>query len=520
MLDGYQSTLSSTTDAYYVGGDTFALLSGHDANCKAATRLQHRVKTTMKDVHNLNSIEYLDACARDDKSYHVEEAMRRKECDCHSQFFTLATIYRFWKCTSVTPLDDLGLADAHVPNFGNGKRDFWFPHSRVHLDKELAVEMDPSMQPYGLNHGEGQVCIFNDSADHLIGLAEGRIPYERDGNIDYQSISLQFTSATFSTFGTYSDLKSQVRDEFAREHEQLLKGSRSNIDPFLFDLYTSIKLIEQFGQKLEHTVHLKVANGTSSKAFEVLDWESNGTTSNSFEFVGSLDWCECQNLLKCPNGTVTNGDSAISIDGCISTKNEFLHRLSLLETQAPPEEISPYDVAILTVDQSMLPHNLTYGEHYRISVYDGCKPCPLRYQCHSAESSSCIYPPTTKQHEHFNQCLKDTRKTVCLQADGSLEAVEKCQQMANETGAGSTNRQFMLFSEPDIEKCLSRPYYCSDSEWGYLTFRRLCQDSLPNGTLSPVYDCADVLRWDVYSRWRDKICCSSVPELRGIDSCD
>ena len=544
---------ASSTGAYYVGGDTFALLSSHDTNCKAATlsTLQQRVKATVKDVENENSIEYLDGkerlpsaimeavefekiCARDDKSYYVKEAMRRKECDCHSQFFTLATVYRFWKCTSQLPLDDLGLADASIPSLGSGKRDFWYPDSRVHFDEHLAIEMDPSMQSYGLNYGEGQTCIFSDSTDR-ISLVEGRIPYESDEHVDYSGgVSLQFTSANFTAFGTYSDLKGQVREEYAQEHEQLQTGSRSSIDPFVYDLHTSIQLIEQFGQKLEHLVYLRATNETT-----LLGWQSNdATTFNSFEFSGSLDWCECQDLLKCPNGTATNGEGATLIDECISTKDEVLHRISLLPPpdlsttatspptlegtvdESPSLHLEPYDVAVLTIDQSMLPNNLTYGEHYRISVYDGCKPCPLRYQCF-AEASSCRDPPIAKQHEHLNQCLKDNRKMVCLLADGTPEDVEKCQKILNETtDVRSKNQQFLLFSEPDIQKCLSSPYFCSYSEWNFLTFRRLCQDSLPGGKLSAIYDCGDVHRWEVYSQWRDELCCSSAPELRGIYSCD
>lgn len=555
MIDEHQST--SSTHAYYVGGDRFDLLSSHDTNCKAATMssLQQRVEATVKDIQNENSIEYLNGkervptaiieavefeeiCARDDKSHHIEEAMRRKECDCHSQFFTLATVYRLWKCTAKLPLDDLGLADASIPSLGTGKRDFWYPDSRVHLNQHLAIEMDPSMQPYGLNYGEGQTCIFRDSAD-LISLVEGRIPYESNEHVDYSysgGISLQFTSANFTSFGTYFDLKRQVREEYARENEQLKTGSRSSIDPFVYDLHTSIQLIEQFGQKLEHLVYLQATNETSIKSIEVADWQSNATTSNFFEFMGTLDWCECQDLLKCPNGTTTNGEGATSIDECLSTKDEVLHRISLLPPpefstatspptlegtvdESPSLHLEPYDVAVLTIDQSMLPTNLTYGEHYRISVYDGCKPCPLRYHC-SAEASSCLHPPVAKQYEHLNQCLKDNRKIVCLLADGTPEDLEKCQQMMNETDSSSKNQQFLLFSEPDIKKCLSRPYFCSYSEWSFLTFRRLCQDSLPNGKLSDIYDCADVHRWEIYSQWRDELCCSSVPELRGMNSCD
>ncbi|CAN0526679.1 unnamed protein product, partial [Scytosiphon promiscuus] len=38
-------------------------------------------------------------------------------------------------------------------------------------------------------------------------------------------------------------------------------------------------------------------------------------------------------------------------------------------------------VAVVTLDISGLARNMTYGQHYKLSVYLDCKPCPTRYQC-------------------------------------------------------------------------------------------------------------------------------------------
>ena len=103
--------------------------------------------------------------------------MRRQECNCHSQFFTLASVYRFWKCTSDIPLDDLGQGDSIVPPSGPGKRDFWYPNSRIHKDFESAVATDPAMEVFGLQFGEGNTCEFFDSDDFLT-LSRGRLPNE------------------------------------------------------------------------------------------------------------------------------------------------------------------------------------------------------------------------------------------------------------------------------------------------------------------------------------------------------
>jgi hypothetical protein len=215
-----------------------------------------------------------------------------------------------------------------------------------------------------------------------------------------------------------------------------------------------------------------------------------------------------------------------------------LHRISLLPpvfnttTLLPSTELGavdesipivlePFDVAILTVDQSLLPRNLTYGEHYQISIYDGCKPCPVQYQCDmpgdvsDSKSSECMSPDVAEQTDLLNDCLKQHRKSVCLRADGTQEDVGYCQNHNATSGNGS----FLIFSEPDLEKCLSRPYFCADVKSNFTSFRLLCQDYLENGEVSSIYDCSDVSRWQIYSRWRDEVCCSQVPELRGIDSC-
>jgi hypothetical protein len=339
-------------------------------------------------------------------------------------------------------------------------------------------------------------------------------------------------------------LKDVVRAEYNSEREQIASGSRSNIDPHIFDLYNSLKLIEQFGQKLEVFVYLNATNKTSTSSIELVLGQGNNTSRQSYNFVGPLDWCECQNLLRCPNATRSDQGSTTIAD-CVSTKGEVLHRISLLPpvynstTPIPSTDegsvdesstvtLKPYEVAILTIDQSHLPSNLTYGDHYRIAIYDGCKPCPIRYRCKKASvgdkahQPSCLYPSMLKQVEHLNECLKQHRKPVCFRKDGFQEQVATCRRLSEKGGkiGNSTfNSSFVLFTEPDLEKCLSRPYFCSDASWNFRSYRRLCQDDQEISDKSPIYDCSDVQRWQTYANWRNTICCAQVPELQGIDSC-
>ena len=45
-----------------------------------------------------------------------------------------------------------------------------------------------------------------------------------------------------------------------------------------------------------------------------------------------------------------------------------------------------FDIATITSDLRKLERNFTYGAHYRLAVYEDCKPCP--YQC-GKQSSTC-----------------------------------------------------------------------------------------------------------------------------------
>ena len=40
-----------------------------------------------------------------------------------------------------------------------------------------------------------------------------------------------------------------------------------------------------------------------------------------------------------------------------------------------------FDIATITSDLRKLERNFTYGAHYRLAVYEDCKPCPTEYAC-------------------------------------------------------------------------------------------------------------------------------------------
>lgn len=458
-------------------------------------------------------------------------------------------------------MDDLGLGEPTVPSMGNGKRDFWYSDSRVHLDRQSATAMDPSMEPFGLNWGEGKVCKFLPSNDKIT-LTRGRIPHAQDspihargipfeskGYLEFEDVAgtenvdvrfpIRFTWQSFRVFANYVELKASAVHEFKRERDAVAAGNRSNIDPFVFDIFKSIQLIEQYGEKLEQFAFLEATNTSSSLSIELSYVDANNSSA-LYALAGRLDWCECENILKCPNGTATSGVGAKGMNDCVSTNEEVLHRISLIPP--PPDEIAkpmsteegsidtesarlvlkPFETGILTVDLSMLPNNITYNDHYRISIYDGCQPCPLRYKCNAGnghQSKKCFNPPLERQYELLNGCLKKNRKLVCLRDDGTHEDIQKCKSGTNNSSSSGSSGSLLLFSEPDLEKCLSHPYFCSDTEWNYRTYRRLCQGNSAISGETEIYDCSLVHRWNTYAHWKNNVCCSEISELSGFDSC-
>ncbi|KAJ1397479.1 hypothetical protein B484DRAFT_438613 [Ochromonadaceae sp. CCMP2298] len=210
------------------------------------------------------------------------------------------------------------------------------------------------------------------------------------------------------------------------------------MDPYTFDLFSAIKLIELHGEKLERLV-----------------WLEDGVDAQGYpqKVPGRLDMCECENMFKCPNGTFAATGSA-SLSDCVSNGVEVLRRVSIIPTwynETYPEALAgrfanmtdfwelggadstlvrsfqtypigtirldANDVATVTLDMSTISYNLTYGEHYRISVYVDCKPCPARYGCnYEAVPPTCdsLYPSLEDQTELFNLCLGRYNLTSCM----------------------------------------------------------------------------------------------------------
>jgi hypothetical protein len=81
-----------------------------------------------------------------------------------------------------------------------------------------------------------------------------------------------------------------------------------------------------------------------------------------------------------------------------------------------------YDIATITSDLRKLERNFTYGAHYRLAVYEDCKPCPTEYACQFTgdfdpeRGYDCSEPEGPTQILRYKRCLNERRTRYCVNA--------------------------------------------------------------------------------------------------------
>ncbi|CAM9682036.1 unnamed protein product, partial [Discosporangium mesarthrocarpum] len=490
---------SDMKEMKYLGDRDARLVSAHDLRCFMGVDTDHRLRYTTRwlresDSPNSLSVDFLREvrpgtfpytndsrlfdgggyarpsiintaissdlkCARDHKWRLISMAVERQECDCVQQVYVIAGVYRLWKCSGGT-LDDLGIASIYEDY--NGGRDFWF--ERQYLD--------------------GQNCVFPShiSNGNMINLTAGAIPSDvmlrssagkETGvlSVDLnEGLEVQFTWTETRNFTSYSALKDEVEGEYVKEYEERVAGSRDTLDPYVYDLYHAVRYVEEFGERLEDLVWLS----------------PDGSP-------GRLDMCECERLLKCPNGTVSSSGSA-SISDCeadgsvlrrinavperymfspnftdkVNNGTEFTELTGREDFTLGTLRLDSLEVAVITLDTSGLTRNMTYGKHYQIAVYVDCKPCPTQYQCDfEVEPPTCTYPSVALQTERYETCLQTYTLTTCFDRNGTT------------VGCSSTEAVDSM-EMPDWYRCRKIPSFCDDVEWPVLEWEFLFdQDGLP-----------------------------------------
>ena len=79
-----------------------------------------------------------------------------------------------------------------------------------------------------------------------------------------------------------------------------------------------------------------------------------------------------------------------------------------------------FDIATITSDLRKLERNFTYGAHYRLAVYEDCKPCPTEYACQftgeydKERGYDCSEPKGPTQILRYRKCLEENTQRYCV----------------------------------------------------------------------------------------------------------
>ncbi len=426
-------------------------------------------------------------CARDHKWGLVSDVIHRQECDCSRQVSVIAAVYRLWLYTGVGfPLDDLGIASTLPPHTGGRER--WFSRKN-HPGVPICTFPDGIDTPELLPSGGGyNLSIGPIEFQHALDLVEGI----EDGLLDLTPpLKLRLTWNTVLPFDTYSDLKIAVVKEFAYQEAERRDGLRESMDPFTFDLNVAIEKIEEHGAILPTLVW------ASARSSELSSTLSPNVGSGKIYEPGRLDMCECEKLLRCPNGTESRF-GATSVLDCQSTGKDSLRRLNtipdrymvtdgtnplqyfvnfimdyygMLSTEQNGGTIGilkldTWEIATVTLDISSLANNMTYGTHYELRAYINRVPCPTRYICDNeiSEKRTCTFPDLKHQEMLYQTCLSENTIKTCYSKEGITIECD-----------GSDER-WGSFMAPDFDHCHSLPLFCDDRQWPLMIWKPVFLD--------------------------------------------
>lgn len=361
----------------YIADGDIRIVSAHDMRCfngidndlEAIFHQKTRASDSKRVVVN-RAVEHDVKCARDHKWRHVELAIRRNDCDCASQVQVVQRVFQLWKCTA-TP----SVADPTI--------------------------FDPNLYGWKTMHLAKRVCRFNSTSNGgIIDLSQ---------QINGSGVNFQVTWTNSTSVRSYAALKALVLPQYQAQVNQVPLALTS-VDPFLYDLNHAINIVEHFGEETPNMV---------------------GYVSSTSNEILRLDTCACQKLFKCPNGT-TSAIGSGDIYDCVKTGSEILQRLTPIPSNHPrlvsgTEDyralsgtnksigsivLQPLEVATITINTTQLSTNITYKDHYQLSVYTNCKPCPPRYKCDLNNIPPlCTYPnnDNTTATQLYDACMKEKK---------------------------------------------------------------------------------------------------------------
>ncbi|GLE05146.1 hypothetical protein PINS_up014134 [Pythium insidiosum] len=435
-----------TFSKYLTDGD-LRLVSAHDMRCfnginddlEQIFSLRKRTTDNATIIRN-RAIEHDERCARDHKWRMVDLAIRRNECDCVAQAYVVQRVFWLWKCT-------------------------------VPPSKASPTVFDPNRFGWKEVHNSNKQCVFADASMQRVDIAA---MIQVNGGVSFQTA---WTES--NVFPSYSKLRAFVVAAY-KEQVDAIPSSRLAVDPYLYDLNHAIEMVDAFGDETPSLFGFDMSSPLMTMRTENL----------------RLDACGCSRLFKCPNGT-TSSVGSDDIYDCVKTSTEVLQRVTPIPLTHPrlvngtdyrdlsgtgngigTVILQPLEVATVTINTTLLSRNITYKDHYQISVYKNCKPCPPRYACDLKQiPPGCTYPENdnTTASRLFDKCVQEKQdEDLCHSMPFFCERHFVMQDIANGSsfekasypGCCSCERHEMPFFFEDTKSDLGFP----DNKHGYLQF--------------------------------------------------
>jgi hypothetical protein len=409
-------------------------LSLHDLRCfngiNTTLQSQYRsyIDSNGKYAEINLAVEQNTLCARDHKWKFVQETVNRQECNCMMQLALMQEVFRIWSCTeggsssydcsfvsklptsttsyAMVNWTNLQLLDsAGLPFLSTGVQ---LPHFAALADRYYRkCEAVASLQ--------SQVSFVNINGTLIL-------------NSNCSSRPAVVSSAQCPVFCSFAEVKDWVEPQFAAQVASTLpgklQGNGDRIDPFLFDLKQAVDMLDTYTNATISTTVDDDPFAFGPTFWTYFDWSKS--TNNSGLTPLRMDVCQCESLLRCPNGT-TSPVGSTRLDQCVNSGSTVLqrspavpvyHESVILENSRPIlRDISkragglPY-LQLLALQQAVIAYNFTglkanfsYGTDYQISVYLDCDPCPPTYKCSFLTSPpSCSTPSLSLQQSYGYNC--------------------------------------------------------------------------------------------------------------------
>ena len=160
---------------------------------------------------------------------------------------------------------------------------------------------------------------------------------------------------------------------------------------------------------------------TTNQSSNIIDWAREHARTTRAHLANHT--CDVMTHEKCVEilgrrAAACNGLPQHNRDG-LSTRcgySELTGTTDLNARSLANITLDAFEVATITLNLTGIANNLTYGEHYRLSVYVNCKPCPPRYICNQAlDPPDCdVYPSMEVQQEQYDLCLQVHTRSLPL----------------------------------------------------------------------------------------------------------